>query len=271
MFSSWPVCAFVAGVKIGSGSRSRLAQARRAARDRRPCRSRGSPSSPSRRGSRARRTRSAASRAGGTRVERPSGRSASRWFGTMSARAREPERGEAGEHAALVGDLGRQHDVERRDAVAGDEQQPLVVERVELAHLAAPDVDGRFRHGRAPPSRIERVEALEDGVDMAACSAEVEDLVEVDARRRPRGRRGPARGSRAPPPRRASRCAARAGRRRRARSPASTSASSSALAEDQPVARLEVAPHPLRDRRRGPRRARRSGRACSRARGTRRG
>ena len=64
--------------------------------------------------------------------------------------AREPEGGEAGEHAALVGNLGREDDVEGRDAVGGDEQQPLVVEGVELAHLAAPEVDGGLRHGPAP-------------------------------------------------------------------------------------------------------------------------
>ena len=45
--------------------------------------------------------------------------------------------GEAGEHAALVRDLGRQDDVEGRDPVARDEQQALVVELVDLAHLAA--------------------------------------------------------------------------------------------------------------------------------------
>src|SRR5207302_9506 len=67
-------------------------------------------------------------------------------------RSREPEAGKAGEHAALVGDLGRQDDVECRDAVAGDEQQAFVVERVELADLAAADVRGGFRHGWVPPS-----------------------------------------------------------------------------------------------------------------------
>jgi hypothetical protein len=67
------------------------------------------------------------------------------------SRAREPEAGETGEHAALVRDLGRQHDVEGRDAVAGDEQQALGIELEDLADLAARDVDGRFRHGRVPP------------------------------------------------------------------------------------------------------------------------
>src|SRR6202011_5311927 len=55
------------------------------------------------------------------------------------ARPREPEPRQAGEHAPLVWDLGGEHDVERRDAVAGDEQQPLIVERIELANLPARD------------------------------------------------------------------------------------------------------------------------------------
>src|SRR4051794_12820837 len=67
------------------------------------------------------------------------------------ARAREPEPGEAGEHASLVGDLGRQDYVEGRDAVAGDEEQALVVECVELADFPAADVRRGFRHGRLPP------------------------------------------------------------------------------------------------------------------------
>jgi hypothetical protein len=58
-----------------------------------------------------------------------------------------PER--PGEHAALVRDLGRQDDVEGRDPVAGDEQQALVVELVQLADLAAPDVRDGFRHERS--------------------------------------------------------------------------------------------------------------------------
>src|SRR5207244_8479560 len=51
------------------------------------------------------------------------------------AGARKPERGEAGEDAALVRDLGRQDDVEGRDPVAGDEKEPVLAEGVELAHL----------------------------------------------------------------------------------------------------------------------------------------
>ena len=70
----------------------------------------------------------------------------------MSLRAREPEAGQAGEDTTFVGDVGREHDVEGGDAVAGDEQQPLVVEGVELANLAATNVQRGIRHGLVPPS-----------------------------------------------------------------------------------------------------------------------
>ena len=63
------------------------------------------------------------------------------------ARAGEPERREAGEHPALVGDLRREHDVEGRDAVGCDEEQLPLTERVDLADLPARDVR-RLRHGR---------------------------------------------------------------------------------------------------------------------------
>ena len=96
-------------------------------------------------------------------------------------RPREPERRQAGEHPPLVGDLGRQDHVEHRDPVGGDEQQALVVERVELAHLAAADVDGGLRHGRC--SSAERAQALEHDVDVTRVGAEVEDGIEVDAPR----------------------------------------------------------------------------------------
>src|SRR5207248_5118876 len=49
----------------------------------------------------------------------------------------EPPRREACQDAALVGYLGRKDDVERRDPVAGHEEQTLVVEREELADLSA--------------------------------------------------------------------------------------------------------------------------------------
>src|SRR5581483_3075699 len=63
---------------------------------------------------------------------------------------REPVPGEAGEDASLVRDLGRQHDVERRDAVARDEQQPVVVEREEFTDLAAAEVRRGTRHAQPP-------------------------------------------------------------------------------------------------------------------------
>src|SRR4029078_418858 len=59
--------------------------------------------------------------------------------------AGEPESGQAREDTTLVGYVGRQHDVERRDAVTGDEQQPLVVEGVELANLPAAHVECGLR------------------------------------------------------------------------------------------------------------------------------
>ncbi len=58
----------------------------------------------------------------------------------------EPEPGEPGQHAPLVGDLGGQYDVERGDPVARDEQQTFLVERVDLTDLSARDVAESFRH-----------------------------------------------------------------------------------------------------------------------------
>ena len=70
------------------------------------------------------------------------------------AGAGEPERGEAGQHTPLVGDLGGQHDVERGDAVRGHEQQAVVAERVQLPHLAASEMHRvRVGHGWGPPRR----------------------------------------------------------------------------------------------------------------------
>ena len=95
--------------------------------------------------------------------------------------AGEPEGRETGEDAPLVGDLRRQDDVEGRDAVGGDEQQPLVVERVQLAHLAAADVQG-VRHAPSPAPR-RAPEALEHGVDVRGVGIEREHRVEGDASR----------------------------------------------------------------------------------------
>ena len=49
----------------------------------------------------------------------------SRWFGTMAGRLGEPEPRQAGQHAALVRDRRRQHDVEGGDPVRRDEQQAV--------------------------------------------------------------------------------------------------------------------------------------------------
>ena len=49
----------------------------------------------------------------------------------------EPEGRQLREHAALVGDAGAEHVVERGDAIGGDDQQVLA-EIVDVAHLATP-------------------------------------------------------------------------------------------------------------------------------------
>ena len=49
----------------------------------------------------------------------------------------EEEHAHRGQDATLVGYLVVEDEVERRDAVAGDEQQVVVVDAVELANLAA--------------------------------------------------------------------------------------------------------------------------------------
>ena len=49
----------------------------------------------------------------------------------------EPEQGNLGQDAALVGNAGGQNVVEGGDAVGGDEEQLLVAEAVHIAHLAA--------------------------------------------------------------------------------------------------------------------------------------
>jgi hypothetical protein len=171
-----PSHAFVAGVKIGSGSLSD-SWSPPAAGARRPRRSRGSPSSRSRRDSRARRTRSAASRAGGT----PSSGRRRGWRACGSGRSaeeREPVAGEAGQDAALVRDLGRQDDVEGRDAVGRDEQQALVVDLVDLADF--PDAMWGLRHVAGSSLRASR--RANTVSTWRVYGAEVEGRVEVDAR-----------------------------------------------------------------------------------------
>ena len=151
MFSSWPLWAFVAGVKIGSGSRLDSLQA-----GRQPVpadRARAPVVLPAGAGEVAADDALDRQHLEPPALHRPAvvpdGEQVVR---AELARAREPERRQAAEHAALVGDLGRQDDVERRDPVARDEQQAVVVERVELADLSAADVHGGIRHGWVPPS-----------------------------------------------------------------------------------------------------------------------
>ena len=165
MFSSWPVCAFVAGVKIGSGSCSRLDQpgGQRVAADL----AGGEVVLPARAGEVA-----ADDALDRQHLEPPAlGRAAvlaqrEQVVRDELACPREPEAREPGQHAALVGDLRRQDDVEGRDAVARDEQQALVVERVELADLAAADVQG-FRHVTGSSFGRDVLQAVEDDVDVA--------------------------------------------------------------------------------------------------------
>ena len=165
MGSSWPFCAFVVGVKIGSGRRSD---------SRRP---RGGRGPDGRAGRQVVLPPGAGEVAADDALDRQHleapalGRAAvvaqrEQVVRDEVARPREPESREPGEHAALVGDLGRKDDVEHRDAVARDEQQTLVVERVELAHLAASDVHGGLRHGRLLLD-ARAVQPLEDRVDVA--------------------------------------------------------------------------------------------------------
>ena len=153
MFSSWPDCALVAGVKIGSGRRSGLGEAggEPVAADL----ARGPVVLPA--GAREvaahhaldrQHGEAAALRRAPVRPEREEVVRADR------AGAGEPERGEAGQHTPLVGDLGGQHDVERGDAVGGHEQQAVVAEGVQLAHLAASEMHRvRVGHGSGPPRR----------------------------------------------------------------------------------------------------------------------
>ena len=78
----------------------------------------------------------------------PVGAKVEQVVGDDVARPGEPEAGEAREDAALVGDLGRKHDVEHGDSVAGDEEQPVVVEREQLAYLPAGDVNSHSCRSR---------------------------------------------------------------------------------------------------------------------------
>src|SRR6185295_6121210 len=65
-----------------------------------------------------------------------------------AARALEPEVGETGEHLALVRDRRGVDHVVGGYAVGGDEQQPILTDRVDIPHLPAGDVlkSGGFAH-----------------------------------------------------------------------------------------------------------------------------
>ncbi len=148
MFSSCcPSSAFVAGVKIGSGSLLASLQARSAAGCRTRCRAPGTPSTPNPRGSRGRRTRpvppsSSAPASSARRV--PAARNAggkSARFGAEEVvrhvQPLQPEQCHRGQHRALARNAVGHHPVERADAVGGDDGE-RVAEVVHVAHLAAP-------------------------------------------------------------------------------------------------------------------------------------
>ena len=162
-----------------------------------------------------------------------------------------------------------QHDVERRDPVGRDEQQPVVVERVELADLAAAEMRGGFRHERIPPfarapsarSRSKTTSACR------VCAVGSKTRVEVDAP----GDLGVVTDELAevePLVPRAHRMPLHEPVGLVTDEPRLDEREQQALAEDETVARLEVLAHALDADDEPVRRARRSGRACSRRRGT---
>jgi hypothetical protein len=75
---------------------------------------------------------------------------ASRWFGTIDAVFANQKRDSPGEDPPLVRDRRREDDVERADPVRRDEQQPIVVERVQVADLAGADERSQPTSRRAP-------------------------------------------------------------------------------------------------------------------------
>ena len=148
-FSSWPVSALVAGVKMGSIALAfDQAGRQRDAADR--SRSRGIPSSRCRRDSREPRTRTERRGPCVTTIERPRERLALaaardrkpassmsveiRWLGTF--RRSNQKMREAGQDAPLVGDAVGQDPVERADAIGRDQEEPIA-QVVDVADLAA--------------------------------------------------------------------------------------------------------------------------------------
>jgi hypothetical protein len=73
--------------------------------------------------------------------------------GPNSRERLEPPRGEAGQHPSFVRDRLVEHHVECGEAVGCDQQQPLVVDSIGLAHLAA--VHQRQAGDLAPEQRHE--------------------------------------------------------------------------------------------------------------------
>ena len=155
MFSSCsPISALVAGVKIGSGSRSdscrpggQLDAADRAGLA-------GTPSSPSRTGSRARRTRPGTSRASDHACARPrdlrrARPSEMRWLGTISPVCSNQNTRHPVSTLPLSGIGGREDDVVGGDPVGGDHEQ-LVAVLVHLPDLArAVELRSRARSSAA--------------------------------------------------------------------------------------------------------------------------
>ena len=97
----------------------------------------------------------------------------------MPVRLGEPEARQAGQHPALVGDLGRQDDVEGRQAVRRDEQQPVLAERVQVAHLAAADERAGDWAAGDMDLCLQAVESGDDRGDVAEERGVVEARVEV--------------------------------------------------------------------------------------------
>ena len=110
----------------------------------------------------------------------------------------EPEPREAGQDPTLVRDLGREHDVERRDAVGRDQQHPAIGQVVEVANLAGSNEVISQQH-RAPSGwdmeiarrhRVaQAVEPLDDRRDMLQEGRFIEAGVQLTERQL-RGDRG---------------------------------------------------------------------------------
>ena len=65
----------------------------------------------------------------------------------------EPVERQPGEDAAFVGDGVGNHDVERGDPIRGDDQQPIVVDPVDLTYLPRPEMLQRKHAEQDSPAR----------------------------------------------------------------------------------------------------------------------